>query len=190
MDHQQTDSLRDRSDPVTTNQANNWVEGRAVLGYLWLHDLIERATGLDLDEQQVTEVTRLANRKLVDLFDVAEETAAANGRTFVLRHDLPLTKGLRRSLEDASQFANGIDAEAILTFLASSGVRARVDEGVQSDVPRLTAALLILSSRIIALLEPGSLSPLERLKLLDRTRDGRPTTWEIDRANRVIDLTL
>lgn len=190
MDHNQMDSVQSWSDPVAFGGSNSRIEGSAVLGYVWLQGLIERATGLDLDEQQVTEVTRLADRKLFDLFDVAAENAAANGRTRVLRHDLPLTKGLRRSLDDASQFASGIDAEAILTFLASSGVRARVDEGVQSDVPRLVAALLILSSRIIALLEPGSLSPLERLKLLDRSRDGRPTTWEIDRANRVIDLTL
>lgn len=190
MDHNQMDSVQSWSDPVAFSGTNSRIEGSAVLGYVWLQGLIERATGLDLDEQQVTEVTRLADRKLFDLFDVAAENAAANGRTRVLRHDLPLTKGLRRSLDDASQFASGIDAEAILTFLASSGVRARVDEGVQSDVPRLVAALLILSSRIIALLEPGSLSPLERLKLLDRSRDGRPTTWEIDRANRVIDLTL
>jgi hypothetical protein len=190
MDHFQTDSVRDWSDPIGMSRTNNRIEGSAVLGFIWLHDLIERATGLDLDEQQVIEVTRLANRKLVDLFDIAEETAAANGRTLVLRHDLPLTKGLRRSIEDAALLTNGIDAEAILTFLASSGMRAHVDEGVQADIPRLTAALLILSSRVITLLEPGSLSPLERLKLLDRTSDGRPTTWEIDRAKRVIDLTL
>ena len=160
MDHHQTDSLRGWSDPIATNRANNRIEGSAVLGYIWLHDLIERATGLDLDEQQVTEVTRLADRKIFDLFDVAEETAAANGRTRLLRHDLPLTIALRRSIEDASQFASGIDADAIHTFLASHGVRARADEGDQSDVPRLMAALLILSSRIIAMLEPGSLSPL------------------------------
>jgi hypothetical protein len=190
MDHDQSDSPPTFAGSAALSGSRDRIEGNSLLGYLWLHDLIERATGLDLDEKQVTEVTRLADRKIYDLFDVAEENAAANGRTRILRHDLPLTKGLRHSLEDASQLASGIDAEAILTFLASSGVRARVDEGVQSDVPRLMAALLVLSSRIIALLEPASLSPIERLKLLNRSNGGRPTAWEIDRANRVIDLTL
>jgi hypothetical protein len=190
MDHNELDSPPTLSDSDALSGARDRIQGSAVLGFIWLHDLIERATGLDLDEKQVTEVTRLADRKIYDLFDVAEENAAANGRTRILRHDLPLTKGLRRSIEDATRFAGGIDAEAILTFLASSGVRARVDEGIQSDVPRLMAALLILSSRIIALLEPKSLSPLERLELLSRSHDPHPTVWEIDRANRVIDLTL
>jgi hypothetical protein len=165
-------------------------EGSISFGFVWLHGLIERVTGLDLDERQVADVTRLADRKLHDLFDVAAENAAANGRTRVLRHDLPITKGLRRSIEDASQIASGIDADTILTFLAGAGFRARVDEGLQADVPRLMAALLILSSRIIALLEPANLSPVERLELLRRKDNGRPTMWEIERANRVIELTL
>ena len=36
---------------------------------------------------------QLAEQKLSDLFDVGEESAAANGRSRVLRQDLPLTKG-------------------------------------------------------------------------------------------------
>jgi hypothetical protein len=47
----------------------------------------------------------LPERKLVDLFDVGAETAVANGRAQILRHDLPLTKGLRRELAEAQSLA-------------------------------------------------------------------------------------
>jgi uncharacterized protein YrrD len=186
MQHLQFDS---GSSAIDSGAANP-VVGSAILGYVWLHQFIQQATGLDLYERQVTEVTRRADRKLSDLFDIAEEAAAANGRTFILRHDLPLTKGLRRSIEDTAHLAGGIDAGAILTYLAGSGLRARVDESVQTDVPRLMAALLVLMGRIVALLEPANMSPIERAQLINRSHNDRPTQWEIERAGQVIDLTL
>ncbi|MEA2595243.1 MAG: magnesium and cobalt exporter, family [Thermomicrobiales bacterium] len=161
-------------------------------GYGWLHDLLNRATGLDVDRPQAEEIARSAEKKLTDLFDVAIDTAAANGRGLILRHDLPLTKGMRRSLEDAAELTKDdeFDAETILVFLTHSGFRARVDEMVRADLPRLMAALLILGGRVISVLEPASMPPLERWELLTRREPDRPTPWELDRASRVLDLTL
>jgi hypothetical protein len=67
----------------------------ALYGAAWLRAWLDRASGLSFDDAQAAEVGALAERKLVDLFDVAEETAPVNGRARILRHDLPLTKGLR-----------------------------------------------------------------------------------------------
>jgi uncharacterized protein YrrD len=161
-------------------------------GYGWLHDLIYRTTGLDVDEPQAQEIARGAEKKLTDLFEVAADTAAANGRGYILRHDLPLTKGMRRSLMDAAEATKDdeLDPEIILVFLTHGGFRARVDEMVRADLPRLMAALLILDGHIISVLEPASMPPLERWELLTRTDSDRPTPWEIERATRVLDLTL
>jgi hypothetical protein len=52
------------------------------------------------------------------------------------------------------------------------------------------ATLLLLSARVIALLEPENMSPEERLERLLRRSPGRPTHWEVERAARVLDLTL
>ncbi|HET9489620.1 MAG TPA: hypothetical protein VFR64_07695 [Methylomirabilota bacterium] len=52
------------------------------------------------------------------------------------------------------------------------------------------ATLLLLSARVIALLEPENMSPEERLERLRRCSPGRPTHWEVERAARVLDLTL
>jgi hypothetical protein len=158
--------------------------------YSWLHDLLRRATGLDLDEPQVTAAARLAERKLLDLFDVAKEAALANGRERILRHDLPLTKGLRRALLDVEIHAKGIGGDRVLRFLVGAGVPGPIDEMVQAELPRLTAALLILTGRVIDILEPAGMDPMERLDLLTRRDRARPTEWELGRAARVLDLTL
>lgn len=161
-------------------------------GYSWLHDLIHRTAGLDIDESQAREIARGAEKKLTDLFDVATETAAANGRGRILRHDLPLTKGVRRSLEDVAAVTKNdeLDPETIAVFLADSGFRAGVDEMVRSELPYLMAALLVLGGRVISTLEPMSVPPLERWDLLTRSDQTHPTPWEIDRATRILDLTL
>jgi hypothetical protein len=160
-------------------------------GYAWLHDFIAGGTGLDLDHDQVMQIAGMAGQKLSDLFEIAAETAAANGRGLILRHDLPLTRGLLQTLEDVAVLSKDIDIEPIYLFLrTSTGLRAGVDDVVQADLPRLMGALLILSGRIIALLEPTTMPPKEKFALLTRPADSRPTAWEVERAAQVLDLTL
>ena len=104
-------------------------------GSAWLRAFLHRGSGLDFDEGQAAQIAALAERKLVDLFDVAEATAITNGRARILRHDLPLTKGLQR-------------------------------------------------------LEPSDMSTQERLERLLRYLPTQPTHWELDRAGRILDLTV
>ena len=81
----------------------------ALYGAAWLRAWLDRASGLSFDDAQAAEAGALAERKLVDLFDVAEETALANGRARILRHDLPLTKGLRSSLGRMEALARDLE---------------------------------------------------------------------------------
>jgi hypothetical protein len=149
-------------------------------GYHWLRTLFERATALDLDQAQLTRIEEIAEHKLVDLFDVAEDTAVANGRTRVLRQDLPLTKGLQTLLLEVADFAREVGLDGLLIFLADAGIRTPFDEGLQSEVPRLIAALLILTGRLVELVE---------------TLDGpssaviRPSSRGLDAASTILDLT-
>jgi hypothetical protein len=159
-------------------------------GAAWLLQFLNRATGLTFDEAQAGQIANLAERKLVDLFDVAEEAAIANGRARILLHDLPLTKGLRALLREMDALSREVELGPLLRFLADAGVRAPIDELVRSELPRLMAAILLLAGRIIALLEPEYVGPQERLERLIRPPPGRPTHWEIERATRVLDLTL
>ena len=149
-------------------------------GYAWLHTLMERATGLDLEESQIARIEEFAEQKLVDLFDVAEDVAAANGRSRLLRQDLPVTKGLQLILMEVTDLAHEFKLEPLLLFLSDAGVRAPIDEGVHSDVPRLLAGLLVLCGRIIDVVEPAA----------QRSEAGRPSSTAVTRAQAVVDLVL
>ena len=178
----------DKEDKVTKAADSVSTIGYA---YAWLHEFIAGGTGLDLDQDQVTQIAHMAEGKLSDLFEIAAETAAANGRGLIFRHDLPLTKGLLQTLEDVAVLSKDIEFEPIYLFLRTrTGLRAGVDDMVQADLPRLFAALLMLSGCIIAVLEPDTLLPQERFELLTRSADSRPTAWEVERAAQVLDLTL
>jgi hypothetical protein len=149
------------------------------LEYPWLHSLLERAVGLDLDEGQLARVEDLAERKLVDMFDVAEDTASANGRGRVLEHDLPLTKGLQLVLLEVVDIAREFELEPLLVFLADAGIRTHMDEGLQSEVPRLMAATLILIGRLTLVESPdGGAAAI------------RPTNTALDHVAAILELTL
>ncbi len=164
----------------------------SLLGYdaAWLQAFLHRASGLAFDETQAMQIAALAERKLVDLFAVAEEAALANGRAVVLRHDLPLTRGLRAVLREVDVLARDIALAPVLAVLTAAGARGQFDELVRAEIPRLMAALLLLAGRVITILEPETMSPQERLERLLRHTPSQPTHWEIERAARVLDLTL
>jgi hypothetical protein len=156
----------------------------------WLEAFLYRASGLRFDEAQTLQVAALAERKLVGLFDVAKEAALANGRVRIMRHDLPITKGLRSLLGEVEPLARDLELRPLLAFLADAGVPGPVDEPVKAEMPRLMTALLLLAGRIIGLLEPETVSTVERLDRLLRPAPNQPTRWELERAARVLDMTL
>jgi hypothetical protein len=161
-------------------------------GSAWLRGFLQRGSGLVFDDTEAAQIAALAERKLVGLFDVAEATAVANGRARILRHDLPLTKGLQHEVAEAATQAEELELRPLLTFLADTGVPGALtlDELVREDIPRLMAALLLLTARIIAMLEPSDMSSEERLERLIRRLPTQPTRWELQRATRILNLTL
>ena len=159
-------------------------------GVAWLQAFLQRGSGLVFDAEQAVRIAGLAERALVGLFEVAEQTALANGRAVILRHDLPLTKGLRARLGEAEALAGDLALQPLLTFLGDAGVAGPLDERVRGEIPRLMAALLLLAGRVIAIVEPADVSTTERLERLLRRTPGGPTHWELERAARVLDLTV
>lgn len=51
----------------------------------WLRAFVNRATGLSFEEAEAARVAAFVERKLVDLFNVAEKAALANGRSRIQR---------------------------------------------------------------------------------------------------------
>jgi hypothetical protein len=170
-------AARDRIPASTANAGTTTATG---YGYPWLHTLLERTSGLDFDDTQLARIEDIAERKLIDLFDVAEEAAMANGRGRVLRHDLPLTKGLQIVLLEVEDIAREFQLQPLLLFLADAGIRTPFDDEVGPEIPRLMAGLLILTARVVALLESedGRVSPK------------RPSRRALERTEALLDVTL
>ncbi|HET9489619.1 MAG TPA: DUF1931 family protein [Methylomirabilota bacterium] len=69
-------------------ESREHLESAVDYGSGWVRAFLNRASGLTFDDAQEAQITALAERKLVDLFDRAGEVAIANGRERILHHDL------------------------------------------------------------------------------------------------------
>jgi Domain of unknown function (DUF1931) len=104
----------------------------------------------------------------------------ANGRGRVLSHDLPLTKGLKILLLEVEDVAREFQLQPLLVFLADAGIRTPFDDELRPEIPRLVAGLLILTARVVALIESED----------GRVSHARPSWRVLERAEAVLDLTL
>jgi hypothetical protein len=92
------------------------------------------------------------------------DSCSGNGRGLILRDDLPLTKGLRHEIAEAQRLAGELELQPLLTFLADAGVPGPLDEMVREKIPRLMAAT--------------------------RSSPTQPTRWELERAARILNLSV
>jgi hypothetical protein len=83
-----------------------------------------------------------------------------------------------------------VAVQPVLDFLTKAGAPGSLDEMVHAKLPWLTAGLLILTAHVITTVAPPSVPPDQRLELLLRRDPARPTPWELERAERGLDLTL
>ena len=54
-------------------------------------------------------------------------------------------------LLELADIAREFHVEPLLAFLADAGIHTQFDEGLRSEIPRLMAALLILTGRLVVL---------------------------------------
>lgn len=151
-----------------------------VVGFTRLQALYRRFVGLDLDKGRAAEVLDVAEKKLADLFEVAAERARAEGRETVKWRDLPLTKGLLSTMERYEREREKLndprlDLGPVLEFLRTPLGGLEVDEEVREKLPTLAATVLLLVGYVIKLVDPGARKPSKR---------------DIERAERILDLTL
>jgi hypothetical protein len=82
------------------------------------------------------------------------------------------------------------DVDPTAVFAAQVRAGHMIDEMVRAEMPRLIAALLVLAAQILVTMNPVDLTRDELMRLLARKRPNHPTAWELERAARVLDLTL
>lgn len=151
-----------------------------MVGFTRLQALYRRFTGLDLDKAKAEYVIEVAEKKLSDLFEVAAERARWEGRDTVKWRDLPITKGLRETMERYERERERLsdprlDLSPILEFLRVPLGGLELDEEVREKLPALAATVLLLIGYIVKHVDPGA---------------RKPSKEDLERAKRILDLTL
>lgn len=165
---------------IGSNGTSRSVDTAGGVDVEWVVQLLHRAFDLHIGSGQAREIVTHAERKLRDFFEIAEDSALANSREVLFERDLPLTKGLRRTLKEYQAYARDLSAAALEAYLSDMGLLARLDPALRAELPRLYASLLLLGGRIVVAIEPGSA----------RAGAHAPSDDELRRAMQVIDLTL
>jgi hypothetical protein len=154
-------------------------------GAAWLRAFLNRSSGLSFDSAQATRIAALAERKLVDLFDVAEETALADGRTHVLRHDLPLTRGCARYSARWNDWLSSWSCSRCSCSWRRRGARATRRASARG-APAADGCPAAPHRTHHRRARAGG----QRLERLLRPTPEGPTRWEVERAERVLNMTI
>jgi hypothetical protein len=119
------------------------------------------AADLDVDKSDIKRYEDFVHRKIYDLLVVAQATAKANyGREFIEPQDLPITKGLQRSIYEFRKLDEEIELQPILDDLAT---RPQLDLGVLAEtearLPEVAGGLSVALARSFRIVDPQLHNP-------------------------------
>lgn len=147
-----------------------------VFGAKRLEELVRRVSGLDFDKSDLKRLSDLVDDKLYDLLLIGVRHASYNNRDLVMEPDLPLTKGLRESMQDFALYQEELAIEPVLEELATYPVLDREpSQEVVDMLPHLLGTLIMVTTELMQIVEPGVTNPTA-------------TTW--DRVKETMDLLI
>jgi hypothetical protein len=134
------------------------------------------AAGLDVDKSDLKRYDDFVNRKIYDLFLMAQAVARANGRDVVEPQDLPIGKGLQECIHAFRGIDEEIELQPLLDQLtAEPAVDLVAAEETRARLPLIAGGLSVALARTFRILQP------ER---------HNPQTAEWERAIDLFDLLL
>lgn len=138
--------------------------------------LFRLAAGLDVDKSDLKRLNDFVRQKVYDLLLAAQATARANGRDVIEVQDLPITKGLRESIQAFEALDTELELEPILAHLAElPPLELAYSYEVEAELPRLVGALTVALAKAFKVLDPEVKNP-------------QPLHWE--RAIDIFNLLL
>ena len=151
-------------------------ETMAVVGFARLEALMRKAAGLDIDKNKAKEITDIVEKKLYDLLLIGERNAKYNGREVIWECDVPLTKGFLESMQKFKELEEELSLQDILDFLATKPpLKYPLEAELENKLPQIVGTLLYILARIMKEVDPGI---------------RQPSSEDIERAGRILDLTM
>ena len=146
-----------------------------VVGFRKLDAVFRKAAGIDLDKSKADKVIDIIEKKFHDLLLVAVEKAGYNGRDVIMEADMPLTKGFEESIREFKKLEEEVDIQDVLAFLEKiPPLKYPISAELEAKLPEYIGALMLIIARVLK--EVGA--------------ERRPSTEDINRCERILDLTL
>ena len=147
-----------------------------VMGAIKFERLFRAAAGLRIDKNDVKRYDDFINRKIYDLFLIAQAAARADGRDIVEPWDLPVGKGLQECIRTFREIDEEIEIQPLLDRLtAEPAVDLAASEQTRATLPQIAGGLSVALARLFRVLEPERHNP-------------GPAQWE--KADEIFDLFL
>ena len=148
----------------------------AVIGFTRLESLFRKAAGLDIDKNKAKQITDVVEKKLYDLLLIGERNAKFNNRDVIWECDVPLTKGFLESMQKFKELEESLELKDILDFLATKPpLKYPLEAELEKKLPEITGTLLYVLASVIKEVDPSC---------------KQPDTEDIERAARILDLTM
>ncbi len=131
-----------------------------IFGANRLEELVWRVSDVDLDKSDLQRLSDLVSDKLHDLLLVGVRHASYNDRDLIMEPDLPLTRGLRESMESFALYEEQLQIEPILEQLATYPLLEREPSQQVIDLlPDIVGTLIMVTSQLMTVVDPGISNP-------------------------------
>ena len=118
------------------------------------------AAGLNVDKDDLKRYSDFVHQKINDMLIVAQATAKANNRDIVNPSDLPITKGLQRSIHDFDDIDAEVELEPILEQLAGQmPPNVTLSAETETQLPMIVGGLSVALARTFRIVDPDQENP-------------------------------
>jgi len=131
-----------------------------VFGANRLEELVWRVSEVELDKTDLQRLSDFVSDKLHDLLLVGVQHASYNDRDLIMEPDLPLTRGLRESMQDFELYEEEVEIEPILEQLATyPQLEREPSQEVIDLLPEIVGTLILVTTQLMTVVDPGISNP-------------------------------
>jgi hypothetical protein len=147
-----------------------------IFGANRLKELAWRISDVKLDKSDLQRLSDLVDDKLYDLLLIGVQHASYNNRDVIMEPDLPLTRGLRESMQDFELYEEEVRIEPILEQLATyPQLEREPSQEVVDLLPQIVGTLIMVTTQLMTVVDPDISNPDSE-------------TW--DRVSQAMDLLI
>jgi len=131
-----------------------------LIGISRFESLFRKVANLDVYKSDLQRLNDFIEVNMDDIITVGRDNAIANGRDIIEPWDLPLARGIRRSMEEFDLLDEELEIEPIMRKLVSfPNLGIAYSDEVVSSMPRIIGAITICLAKTFKVLDPGLKNP-------------------------------